>query len=220
MHLSVTEGIEFMRPLSAVAVLVITALGLVAPAVAGPLFAARAAMAPPIVVRVCAACHGRDGNSVEPNIPSLAGQVAPYLERQLIAFKTARRTGVMSGVSMGLSEADMRMAASWFAQQVAQANPDPWPDSRALARGAAIYRRGIAGKNVPACASCHALRGGGLPPEFPRLAGQHAQYLKAQLRAFRAGSRLSNPNAMMRDISARLSDPEINEVTLYIADLH
>ncbi len=217
------KWLKLLRPLSAIALFVVATLGFTATSTAtagaSALFTAKATVAPPIVVHVCAACHGRDGNSVDPSVPSLAGQVAPYLERQLIAFKTARRTGVMSGVSMGLSEADMHGAATWFAQQAAQANRDPWPDSAALARGAAIYRRGIATKNVPACASCHALRGGGLPPEFPRLAGQHANYLRAQLRAFRAGSRMSNPNAMMRDISARLSDSEIDSVARYIADL-
>ena len=176
-------------------------------------------MAPPIVARVCAACHGRDGNGVDPNVPLLAGQVAPYLERQLLAFKTQRRTGIMSGIAAGLSDADMHAAATWFAQQVAQRNPDPWPDSAALRQGAAIYRRGIATKNVPACASCHALNGSGLPPEFPRLAGQRTNYLEGQLRAFRSDSRLSNPNAMMRAISAGLSNDEIDAVARYITDL-
>lgn len=205
------------RPLATLALLAIAMSGVAASASA--LFATRATATPPVVTRVCAACHGRDGNSVDPDVPSLAGQAAPYLERQLSAFKTQRRTGVMSGIAVGLSDADMRAAADWFAQQVAQPNSDPWSDSAALRQGAAIYRHGIDTKNVPACASCHALDGSGLPPEFPRLAGQHTNYLKAQLRAFRSDSRLSNPNAMMRDISAQLSDQEIDAVAQYIADL-
>jgi cytochrome c553 len=205
------------RPLAILAILVVATSGVAASASA--LFATKATLAPPVVTRVCAACHGRDGNSVDPNVPSLAGQVAPYLERQLIAFKTQRRTGVMSGIAVGLSDADMRASAIWFAQQMAQPNSDPWPDSDALRQGAAIYRRGIARKNVPACASCHALDGSGLPPEFPRLAGQHTNYLEAQLRAFRSESRLSNPNAMMRNISSDLSDQEIDAGAQYITDL-
>lgn len=211
--------LKLMRPRAAIALLVLATSGVAANAGASASFAMKATVAPAIVAHVCAACHGRDGNSVDPNVPSLAGQVAPYLERQLVAFKTQRRTGVMSGIAMGLSDADMHAAASWFAQQVAQANADPWPDSDALRQGAAIYRHGIAAKNVPACASCHALDGSGLPPEFPRLAGQHANYLEGQLRAFRSDSRLSNPNAMMRTISAGLSDDEIDAVAQYIADL-
>lgn len=215
------KPLKLMRPLSTIALLTIFTVGVATAAGASALSARTNATAPPpIVVRVCSACHGRDGNSVDPSVPSLAGQGASYLERQLIAFKTQRRTGVMSGVAMGLSDADVHAAARWFAQQTAGVNHDPWPDSGALRQGAAIYRHGIAAKNVPACASCHALRGGGLLPEFPRLAGQHAQYLEAQLRAFRSGSRLSNPNAMMRDISARLSDDEIAALARYIADLH
>lgn len=206
------------RPLAAFAILVVATSGIAASASA--LFAAKAAVAPPIVTHVCAACHGRDGNSVDPNVPSLAGQVEPYLERQLIAFKTQRRTGVMSGIAVGLSDADVHVAADWFAQQMAQPNPDPRPDSAALRQGAAIYRHGIDTKNVPACASCHAMNGSGLPPEFPRLAGQHTNYLEAQLRAFRSDSRLSNPNAMMRNVSSDLSNQEIDAVAQYITDLH
>lgn len=208
---------KLARPLATLAILVIITSGVAASASA--LFAAPPDVAPPVVTHVCAGCHGRDGNSVDPDVPSLAGQGAPYLERQLIAFKTQRRTGVMSGIAVGLSDEDMHVAADWFAQQVAQPNPDPWPDSAALRQGAAIYRHGIDTKNVPACASCHAMNGSGLPPEFSRLAGQHTNYLEVQLRAFRSDSRLSNPNAMMRDISARLSDQEIDAVAQYIADL-
>jgi cytochrome c553 len=208
---------KLARPLATLAILVIITSGVAASASA--LFAAPPDVAPPVVTHVCAGCHGRDGNSVDPDVPSLAGQGAPYLERQLIAFKTQRRTGVMSGIAVGLSDEDMHVAADWFAQQVAQLNPDPWPDSAALRQGAAIYRHGIDTKNVPACASCYAMNGSGLPPEFSRLAGQHTNYLEVQLRAFRSDSRLSNPNAMMRDISARLSDQEIDAVAQYIADL-
>ena len=208
---------KLARPLATLATLVLTTSDVAASASA--LFAAPPDVAPPVVTHVCAACHGRDGNSVDPDVPSLAGQGAPYLERQLIAFKTQRRTGVMSGIAVGLSDEDMHVAADWFAQQVALPNPDPRPDSAALRQGAAIYRHGIDTKNVPACASCHAMNGSGLPPEFPRLAGQHTNYLEAQLRAFRSDSRLSNPNAMMRDISGRLSDQEIDAVAQYIAGL-
>lgn len=208
---------KLTRPLVTLATFVAATCGVAASASA--LFAAKATVAPPVVTHVCATCHGRDGNSVDLNVPSLAGQVEPYLERQLIAFKTQRRTGVMSGIAVGLSDADMRAAVAWFAQQVAQPNSNPWPDSDALRQGAAIYLRGIDTKNVPACASCHALNGSGLPPEFPRLAGQHTNYLEAQLRAFRSDSRLSNPNAMMRGISSQLSDEEIDAVAQYIADL-
>ena len=129
------------RPLATLATLVLTTSDVAASASA--LFAAPPDVAPPVVTHVCAACHGRDGNSVDPDVPSLAGQGAPYLERQLIAFKTQRRTGVMSGIAVGLSDEGMHAAVGWFAQQMARPNPDPRPDSAALRQGAAIYRHGI-----------------------------------------------------------------------------
>ena len=171
------------------------------------------------VVDVCATCHGKNGNSTDPSVPSLAGQGASYLEKQLAAFKTQRRVGVMGGIAMNLSATEVRNLATYFSQQVPQDDPDRSSESPERAQGAAIYRDGIASKNVPACASCHALDGAGLPPEFPRLAGQHPRYLAEQLRAFRSDNRISNPNAMMREVSVNLADDEIDAVADYIAQM-
>ena len=208
------------RPLAVVALLGVAVAAAASPIADNAWSGGGASSRPPAIVsHVCAACHGRDGNSVDRHVPSLAGQGGRYLRRQLLAFKAQRRTGVMSGVASGLRAADMRAASAWFAQQTARANADPWPNSATLRRGAAIYLHGLQGVEVPACASCHALDGHGLLPEFPRVAGQPAPYLAAQLRAFRSGDRLSNPNAMMRRISAHLSERDIDAVARYIADL-
>src|SRR5690348_2259805 len=137
---------KLARPLATLATLVLTTSGVAASASA--LFAAPPDVAPLVVTHVCAAWHGRDGNSVDPDVPSLAGQGAPYLERQLIAFKTQRRTGGRGGIAGGLGEEGMHAAVGWFAQQMARPNPDPGPDSAALRQGAAIYRHGIDTKNV------------------------------------------------------------------------
>ncbi|HZX69802.1 MAG TPA: c-type cytochrome [Rhodanobacter sp.] len=171
-------------------------------------------------MQVCASCHGPHGNSTNPEVPSIAGQVEPYLQKQLAAFKAQRREGVMGGVAMGLSDAEARDAAAYFSSQPAHWNPQRSLAAHGSARGRSIYVDGIGDKQVPACASCHALHGEGLPPEFPRLAGQHASYIAAQLRAFRSDSRLSNPNAMMRAVSAKLSDAEIGAVSDYIEWMH
>jgi len=171
-----------------------------------------------LIVNVCEACHGKGGNSINPNVPSLAGQGSAYLQGQLAGFQAQRRVGVMSGVAMGLSQADIRGAAAYFSQQMLRADPievADWSESR---RGRAIYDGGIASVSVPACGSCHALDGAGLPPAFPRLAGQHARYIAAQLRAFRSDSRLST-NRMMQNLSAKLSDVEISAVADYIASM-
>jgi|GEM_PF-78654 len=172
---------------------------------------------PPIVTQVCAACHGVDGNSVNTAIPSLAGQGAHYLYDQLTAFKAQRRTGVMSTIAVGLSSDDMRALSAYFSMQTAK--PDKAFEQDLMTQGKSIYRDGIAAKQVPACASCHSLSGGGLAPEFPRLAGAHPEYIAQQLRAFRSGARASNPNAMMRVVSNKLSDQEIEAVAQYIATL-
>ena len=171
-----------------------------------------------LIAHVCEACHGKDGNSTDPSVPSLAGQGSAYLQSQLAGFQAQRRVGVMSGIAMTLSRADIRDAATYFSQQILRAGPIETADSSAVRRGQAIYDDGIAAIDVPACASCHALDGAGLPSAFPRLAGQHSRYIGAQLRAFRSDSRLST-NRMMQNVSAKLSDVEISAVADYIAGL-
>jgi cytochrome c553 len=172
---------------------------------------------------VCAACHHADGNSVDPTYPKLAGQGARYLYRQLIAFKAQghrRASGVMGAIAVNLTDSQMRDVAAYFAGKLARdtgtASAPAGP--RLLARGQSIYRQGIArAPAVPACASCHALDGNGLAPEFPRLAGQHEQYLVKQLVEFRSDRRDSNPNRMMAQVAHKLSDRDIQAVAGYIA---
>ncbi|OGA40996.1 MAG: cytochrome C [Betaproteobacteria bacterium RIFCSPLOWO2_12_FULL_62_13] len=176
-----------------------------------------------IVTQVCAACHGADGNSPAPANPSLAGQHAEYIFKQLTNFKAQgdkaveRSNAVMVGMVSSLSVQDMSNLAVYFAGQkpTLRAARDP-----ELARlGQAIYRGGIMAKGVAACASCHLPDGAGVPAQFPRLAGQYAEYTEAQLKAFRAGERTNDPNRMMRAVSAKLSDREIKALAEYIAGL-
>lgn len=172
---------------------------------------------------VCAACHGADGNSVDPNYPKLAGQSARYLYDQLLAFQAQghrRASGIMGAMAVNLTDAQMRDVSAYFAAQVPRdTGPQILPASpELLAQGRSIYRQGIAGNApVPACASCHALSGAGLPPEFPRLAGQHEQYLVKQLEEFRSDRRNSNPNQMMSVVARKLSGADIKAVAGYIA---
>ena len=177
-----------------------------------------AASAQMMIANVCEACHGKYGNSTNPSVPSLAGQGSAYLQKQLAAFQAQRRVGVMSGIAMTLSTTEIRDAARYFSAQIPQGNPLQASDSAPSGRGAAIYDEGIAATQVPACASCHALDGAGLPPEFPRLAGQQSRYVADQLRAFRSDSRLG-VNAMMHKVSVGLTDREITAVADYISGL-
>ncbi len=173
--------------------------------------------------QVCGACHGSDGNSVQAVNPSLAGQHAEYTYKQLMNFKSQggkpaeRSNPVMAGMVANLSEEDMRNLAAYFALQTPKARSARNPDLVKL--GQAIFRGGIMSKSVAACAGCHSPNGAGIPAQFPRLAGQHAEYVESQLRAFRAGERVNDPNKMMRNIAAKLDDREIKAVAEYVAGL-
>lgn len=181
------------------------------------------AKAQQIVTQVCSACHGADGNSTVPN-PKLAGQHPEYLLKQLMNFKAQagkpaeRSNAVMSGMVAPLSDEDMRNLAAYFANQ--KPKPGAARDPELARLGQSIYRGGIMAKGIAACASCHSPNGVGLPALFPRLAGQHAEYTAAQLKAFRGGERANDPNGMMRTVAARLSDKEVSAVAEYIAGLH
>lgn len=165
---------------------------------------------------VCVSCHTADGSRGAPANPIIAGQHAEYLAKQLHDFKSGKRANaVMSGMAAPLSEEDIRNVSAFYASK--SAKPGFAKEKDTVALGEKIYRGGIAAKQVPACAACHSPNGAGIPVQFPRVSGQHADYTAAQLQAFRAGSRANGP--MMHDISARLSDVEIKAVADYIAGL-
>jgi cytochrome c553 len=176
-----------------------------------------------IVTQVCAACHGADGNSAIPANPTLAGQHPEYMVKQLNNFKPGngkpaeRVNPVMSTMVANLTSDDMANLATYFADQ--KAKPRGATDPELVARGGQIYRGGILSKSVAACAACHSPDGAGIPAQFPRLAGQHAEYVEAQLKAFRSGERGNDPNRVMRAVAAKLSDGEIKAVAEYISGL-
>jgi len=181
------------------------------------------AKAQQIVAQVCAACHAADGNSAITMNPSLAGQHPEYTYKQLMNFKSQggkpaeRNNGIMAGMVANLSEDDMKNLAAYFATQ--KARPGVARDAKLVKQGEAIYRGGVASKGVPACASCHSPNGAGMPAQFPRLAGQHADYTSTQLKAFRAGQRVNDAAHTMRGVAGKMSDQEIAAVSEYIAGL-
>jgi cytochrome c553 len=178
-----------------------------------------AAKAQTLASGVCAACHGADGNSPLPVNPSLAGQLADYLYKQLRDFKSgARKNPVMAGMVAGLSDADMRNLAAYFAEQKPQ--PGVARDAVAANAGQTLYRSGNAATGLPACAGCHSPNGVGVPAQFPRLKGQHLDYTLTQLKAFRTGERDNDPSSMMRTVAARMSDQEMAAVAEFIAGLN
>lgn len=166
----------------------------------------------------CTACHNPDGNSTIAQYPKLAGQSADYLTKQLMEFKSgARVNAIMLGMVAALSQQDMEDLAAFYAsQQIARSAADP-----ALApAGEAVFRGGNLNSGVSACMACHGATGAGNPAaKFPMLAGQHADYLELQLKAFRAMERANDAGQMMRQIAAKMTDQEIKAVSSYIQGL-
>jgi cytochrome c553 len=166
---------------------------------------------------VCVACHGVEGNSVLPTYPKLAQQHPEYLVKQLQEFKSDKRANpIMKGFASGLSEDDMKNIAYWVGGKKSSAGAAK--DKELVTLGERIYRGGIADRQVPACAGCHSPNGAGIPAQYPRLSGQHADYAAAQLTAFRDGVRKNS--LQMNQVAAKLNDREIKAVADYIAGLH
>jgi cytochrome c553 len=196
---------------------------LFAASIAALSFSAQAQSAKPDLVQgaasyaqVCVACHAADGNSTIAENPSLAGQHPEYLIKQLQEFKSGKReNAVMAGFAAMLSDDDMRNISHWLATQKPAGGVATNKDTIRL--GERIYRGGIADRQIAACAGCHSPNGAGLPAQYPRLAGQHAGYTEAQLKAFRDGVR--HNNAQMTGVASKMNDREIKAVADYIAGL-
>ncbi len=165
---------------------------------------------------LCVACHAVDGNSGVPVNPKLAQQHPEYLVKQLQEYKSGKRKNpIMQGFAAALSEDDMKNIAYWAASK--KTKPGFAKDKELVTLGERIYRGGISDRQVPACAGCHSPTGAGIPSQYPRLGGQHAEYTASQLTAFRDGVR--NNNLPMTQVAAKLNDKEIRAVADYIAGL-
>jgi cytochrome c553 len=164
----------------------------------------------------CVACHLADGSRGLPANPILQGQHPEYIVKQLTEFKAGtRKNPIMSGMAAPLSEDDMKNLAAFYGSK--HAKPGFAKNRDTVVLGEQIYRGGIAARQVPACAGCHSPNGAGIPAQYPRVAGQHADYTEAQLVAFRSGARTNGPQ--MATIAAKLSDREIKAVADYMAGL-
>ena len=165
---------------------------------------------------ICASCHAADGNSSVPVNPKLAQQHPEYLVKQLQEFKSGKRANpIMSGMAASLTDADMKNIAYWLTSKPAK--PGFAKEKELVTMGERIYRGGIADRQIAACAGCHSPNGAGIPSQYPRLAGQHADYAVAQLTAFRDGVRNNSPQ--MTQVAAKLNDREIKAVSDYVAGL-
>lgn len=168
----------------------------------------------------CAACHGADGNSINPEWPSLAGQHADYTAKQIAAYKNGDRDNVlMTGMVLTLTDQDMADLGAFYAAQNPILRTAP-PET--VDQGQRIYRSGVAESGVPACAACHGPAGKGNPlADYPAVRGQHATYLVATLKEYAAGTRTSDKrqNQMMRNIAAGLTEEQMRAVAGYMQGL-
>jgi cytochrome c553 len=167
---------------------------------------------------VCAACHGVDGNSVNPEWPSLAGQHASYIVAQLQHYQQGTRSNeLMSPQAAALQAQDMADLAAYFSSQSLvpkEADPD------LVSRGEQIYKGGDTDRGITACIACHGPGGQGNPlAGYPKVAGQHAAYLATQLRLYASGDRTSDPNQMMRNIAGRMTENDIKAAASYMQGL-
>jgi cytochrome c553 len=167
----------------------------------------------------CAACHGYDGNSGNPQFPSLAGQNAEYIAAQLQAFKDGQRANqIMLGMASALSPQDMRDIAAHFASQT----PAPTTAGTApAAAGATLFQDGKPEHGVPACSTCHGVDGQGIPGTAPRLAGQQSEYVRNVLGAWQAGTSWgkSARAQIMPQIAKGLTPADVNALADYITGM-
>lgn len=213
-----------MKPLLLLAIIVGALPAAVALAAEEPAAKPDLAKAQTLVNQVCAACHGADGNSPTAVNPSLAGQPAAYVALQLAHFQSGIRANpVMQGMAAALTPEDMRSLGAYFAQQTPK--PRAAKDAALVKAGQKLYRGGDSATGVPACAACHSPTGAGLPKNYPRLAGQHADYAYAQLKSFKAGERGADKDGkdvngrIMVTIASRMTDAQMKAAAEFTTGL-
>lgn len=169
-----------------------------------------------IASAVCAACHGADGNSIAPNFPKLAGQQKVYLLRELKDYKSGKRVSeVMAPFVAALSEDDLSNLAAYYAKQKTTAGAVGKP--ALLPTGKNLYLKGNSKTDVPSCDSCHEEDGGG-SGKFPRVAGQHVDYVLDQFRLYATGKR-TNGARVMQTVAERMTEEEARAVAEYMASM-
>lgn len=175
---------------------------------------------------VCAACHGPSGNSPSDMYPKIAGQHAPYLLKQLLDYQRAaatngeegRANAIMQGQVAAFNEQELADLAVYFAAQDPEIGT---ATEESVAYAQPLYRGGDAERNIPSCSACHGPRGDGMGlAKFPDVSGQHAAYTQQQLEMFRSGERANDPNGMMRDVAAKLTDQDIEMLSRYLQGLY
>jgi len=183
--------------------------------IAGPALSDSADRATAIVTSNCAACHGMDGNSVVPTFPKLAGRHPEYIARELNEFVTGKRkSDIMAPITARLDPGDFKLLGAYFGAQ--KPTRGSVLDPKAAEEGRKFYFEGNEQSGVPACEGCHGTDAQG-GKRFPRLAGQHREYLVEQIYNFRTNARIAT--RIMREVSNRMTDAEIKAVAEYLTGL-
>jgi cytochrome c553 len=167
---------------------------------------------------VCVACHGLDGNSVNPEWPSLAGQHEKYIIKQIKAFRAGERSNaLMSPIAMTLTDQDIEDVAAYFTTQKIKGKEAA---KSKVEVGQKLYRAGSTDSKIPACLACHGPNGrGNAEAGYPSIRSQHATQVALQLKAYRSGERKTDQNEMMRTVAAKLTDAQIDAVAQYVQGL-
>jgi len=173
-----------------------------------------------IAMQLCSNCHGMKGISDSPNFPNLAAQPETYLISQLQGFRGHTRSDkdgydYMWGITANLNDEQIAGLARYYSEQ-APASRKPGSDTKVSA-GKVIYEQGIAAQSVPACISCHGEHAEG-NQTFPRLAGQHSEYLKKQLTVFQLTNQRPD-GAVMKAITHSLSPKDMENIADYLQSI-
>jgi len=171
--------------------------------------------------QVCSNCHGVTGNATSPNFPNLAGQGEAYFVAQLKGFKSHGRQDpagfeYMWGLSRSLTDEQISGLAAYYAAQPITKQPLESEAPR-IEAGKAIFESGLSAKNVPACLTCHGPEGKGMAT-FPRIAGQHADYLVKQLMVFQRTDERPE-GSIMKTVAHELTRDDIENVAAYVQAL-
>jgi cytochrome c553 len=167
-----------------------------------------------IVTTVCVACHTEDGNSVVPMFPKIAGLQEAYIAKQLQDFMSGKRkSDIMAPIVAQLKPEDVQPLAVYFSSQKLQRGAPT--DRLAASAGKVLFNDGNEESGVPACAGCHQPKGAGFGI-YPRIGGQHVDYVKQQLKSFATGERSNDPSRFMRVTAKRMTEDEINDVAEYL----
>ncbi|RTZ64967.1 MAG: cytochrome c4 [Aquificaceae bacterium] len=199
--------------------LIITLAGL-AITTSATVFAAGDAAKGKTLTATCTACHGADGNSVNPDWPKLAGQKEEYIIKQLTDFRSgARVDATMSPMAKSIaSDDDIPHIAAYFASQKVKPGTG---DVKLVKEGEALFKGGKMSSGVTACSACHGVTGqGNGKAKFPKISDQHAKYLVKQLHSFKAGKRTNDAGKMMQNIATKMTDADMSAVAEYITGLH